>query len=155
MLPRFTLFVLKSIKLKYSLIVLTFGGPVTLYLPVNSINVIHINHRCYKSLEGASQDSAQDSRGRRNSRSISQSSMQDSRDPEASQARPKPRRNHAGSVSRCSTQDSRNGRPRRLGPNPGRLASSAQTPNRPRKLGSPCGLRTPAAPLVIRRYELG
>ena len=38
--------------------------------------------------------------------------------------------NHAGSVSRCSTQDSRSGRPRRLGPNPGRLASSARTPNR-------------------------
>ena len=61
-----------------------------------------INHRCYKSLEGASQDSAQDSRGCQ------------------------PRR------ERLAVLDARqsDGRPRSLGPNPGRLASSAQTPNR-------------------------
>ena len=90
-------------KLKSFLIMLTLGGPVLARKHNDKpINLIYIDHRCYESPEWASQDSGQDSRGHRQRR------------------------------ERLAVLDARqsDGRPRRLGPNPGRLASSARTPNR-------------------------
>ena len=110
---------------------LTLGGPVLARKDNDKpINLIYIDHRCYESLEWASQDSGQDSRGHRQRRE--RLAVLDARqsEREASQARPKPRA------------------PRKLGTD-AQPPSQARQPTPRGTTWPPCGLHTPTALLVI------